>query len=188
MCLSNISKRKIATEDIVCYKRLVIGNLDLSTVKHGDSFTGVINNTQCEGKISISNKGTYFCTNDYNLDGNHTDDKLGYNYSWLYDMCVQSITINGKELLKGRYETPYKHFSITIGNTYTSELEDEQEEINVGLHSFITLEDAKNDSSESTDVFCKCIIPKDSEYYEGTFGDAKSYASNKLTYVELVKD
>jgi len=34
--------------------------------------------------------------------------------------------------------------------------------------------------------YIKCVIPKGSTYYVGTFDYWKSYASDKLTYVEII--
>ena len=48
MCLENAGKRKIAKKDIVCYKKLDINVKCEDTVKDGDTFTGVIDNINCD--------------------------------------------------------------------------------------------------------------------------------------------
>jgi hypothetical protein len=190
MCLkvNENAKRQTAKEDIVCYKRLreCKNIVDLSTSNYGDDFEGFIRGSICSGKISIVNNRYYFCTNASNLDGNYCEDKLNFQYSWELDESVEKIIINGIELpKKDFYITPYRNVNIEIGETYTSKLEKPLfYEINIGIHSFCDLIDAKNDGG---DVYAKCIIPKGSEYYEGTFCDCSSYASNTIKYLELIK-
>lgn len=190
MCLNVKStvKRQTAEVDIVCYKRLKECKdcIDRSTINHGDDFEGVIKGIICSGKVSIANGKCYFCTNVTRLDGNYCDDKFDFLYSWELDEAVEKIVINGKELpKKDYYVTPYRYADAEIGKTYTSELENPiYNDINIGIHSFCDLQDAKNDGG---DVYVKCIIPKGSEYYVGTFTHCSSYASNAIKYLELVK-
>ena len=194
MCLKLTSERarkQIAKEDIVVYKSLkfkMIISQNLSEVKHGDSFKGIIRDTKCEGKISINdNNEVYFCTNEECLDGMYAKDKLGYKYSWKFDERVKKIIANDV-LVYGEkpvgYETLYQFAEVKIGETYTSELIKEDEEVNKGLHSYAKRKDAISDSGAIT---VKCIIPKGSEYYKGDFCSCISYASDTLTYVEIVK-
>ena len=56
--------------------------------------------------------------------------------------------------------------------------------VNVGLHSYKNYIDCLR-SNESIFEIVKCIIPKDSYYYEGKFQEEDSFASSKLTYVEI---
>ena len=81
------------------------------------------------------------------------------------------------------YQTFYQGFKVEMGETYTSELEKIDDSIEKGLHSFETMEGAKSVSY----IVAKCIIPKGSRYYEGIFNRDVSYASDKLTYIEIVK-
>lgn len=190
MCLNLKNKEvtpRITKKDIVVYKCLISGSLfKISGVKHGNYFTGVINGIDCKGRISISD-GVYFCTNDMDLWGAETYDKLGYKYSWKIDGAVKTITVNGKDkpikLVKANL-TSYRNFEIKIGKTYTSDLEKEDDRIEKGLHSFKSLGVAKKFSHNK---IVKCIIPKGSTYYIGKFGNFISYASDKLTYVEIIK-
>lgn len=74
---------------------------------------------------------------------------------------------------------------VKMGETYESKLIKEIGAfVNVGIHSFESLNSAKCDGKGK---YVKCIIPKGSHYYEGDFNDFVSYASDKLTYVELVE-
>ena len=188
MCLelkSNKIKSKIAKEDIVCYKRLeYLPTINMSTIKDGDEFTGVINDTECSGKISIESNEIYFCTNHPRLCGLDSKNKYGYNNSWVFDNTVTSIIINNKEVVNLKIITPYRHFPIEVGKTYNSELIKRDNYIHQGLHSFKNLDDAKKFSVVK--ICAECIIPKGSEYYKGKFGDWDAYASDKLTYVKII--
>ena len=101
MCLeliSNKAKSKIAKKDIICYKRLEhLPIIDKSNIKDGDEFTGVINNMECSGKISVESNKIYFCTNHPVLCGTDSSNKHGYINSWIFDNYVTSIIINNKE-------------------------------------------------------------------------------------------
>ena len=190
MCLtleSNKTKSKIAKEDIICYKRLELlpTIIDKSTIKDGDEFTGVINNMECSGKISVESNKIYFCTNHPVLCGTDSSNKHGYVNSWIFDSTVTSIIINNKEVIELKMVTPYRNFPIEIGKTYDSELIKMDEDIYEGLHSFKNLDDAK---SSYVQIYAECIIPKGSKYYEGKFADVDAYASDKLTYVQILED
>lgn len=190
MCLeliSNKTKSKIAKEDIICYKRLeYLPTIKMSTIKDGDEFTGVIRNIQCSGKISIESDKIYFCTNDPGLRDADIQNKHGYDNSWRFDSRVTSIIINNKEVVNLKMVTLYRNFLIKVGKTYNSELIKRDNYIHQGLHSFKNLDDTKKFSVVK--ICAECIIPKGSEYYEGKFGDWDAYASNKLTYVKIIKD
>ena len=189
MCLelkSNKTKSKIAKEDIICYKRLEnLPTIDMSTIKDGDEFTGVINTFECSGKISIESDEIYFCTNHPILNGSDSLNKHGYNYSWVFDNTVTSIIINNKEVIYLKLVTPYRKFPIEIGKTYNSELIKIDENIYEGLHSYKNSEDVKK---YYNGFYAECIIPKGSKYYEGKFVDVDAYASDKLTYVKFIED
>ena len=98
------------------------------------------------------------------------------------------------------YITPYREMRIEIGCTYESELytsgalilkhSQYYAQIDIGLHSFKNLKGATDDlsflpSNDYTVEIVKCIIPKGATYYEGTFNNRESYASDKIKY-ELV--
>ena len=194
MCLrlkSEKTRVQTAKKDIVVYKALKYSVRttinDLHKLKHGDSFTGIIKGIECEGKISFDEYGDIlFCTDNEILCGRFTDDRLGYKYSWCFDSDVNKIIINGEIMYyteTNGYKTPYKKAIVEIGETYTSELEKTGDTIEKGLHTFKTMKDAKYLSH----IVTKCIIPKGSKYYKGMCGIDVSYASDCLTYVEIVK-
>ena len=189
MCLelkSTKTKSKIAKKDIICYKRLeYVSNIDRSDIQDGDEFTGIINKIRCSGKISIEFNRIYFCTNHPTLNGATSSNKHGYLYSWLFDNDVTSIIVNGKELIDLKIQTPYRDFIVEIGKTYDSILVKNLEYVHQGLHSYKNPIDTKR---YDYGIYVECIIPKGSEYYEGTFCDKDSYASNKLTYVKIIED
>ena len=187
MCLelkSNKTESQIAKEDIICYKRLnYFPIIDKSNIKDGDEFTGVINELECSGKISIESDKIFFCTNHSNLNGADSSNKHGYVNSWILDSTVTSIIINNKEVIELKLMTPYRNFPIEIGKTYDSELIKKDEYVHEGLHSYKNLDHAKN---YYVKFYAECIIPKGSKYYEGKFVDNDAYASDKLTYVKII--
>lgn len=89
--------------------------------------------------------------------------------------------------------TPFMKERIIIKNTYTSFLQNNNGDVSKGLHSMATLCDANallariKPYFESHElVMAKCIIPKGSSYYKGTFSRLCGFASNQLTYIELI--
>lgn len=201
MCLkleSNKVKSRIAEDDIIVYKALTSEytlnySNNQSKIKHGASFTGIIKgfgreNIKCEGKISIYDTTIFFCTNNEKLNGNYAPDKLGYNYSWALDLNIIKIIIDDEVVIFSvikAYLTPYQKVKIEIGKTYTSDLEKIDDIIERGLHSFEKIDDV--DILCGTDSTAKCVIPKGSAYYIGEFHGRVSYASDKLTYLEIVE-
>lgn len=202
MCLQLINPpiKHIADEDVICYKYI------LSSVSfHGDrksldgkEFNGVINGIRCNGVISIDFKETgddiYFCTNNAKLCGTYTYKKFGYRYSYILDTAVEEISVVGA--VNGKFVkqiiTPFQGAIVEVGNTYESELRVDvyydNYEINKGLHSFEFLNDCQFYSKDACNKHVvKCVIPKGSEFYKGSFSGYSGYASNKITYVEIVK-
>ena len=194
MCLhlkSEKTRIQTAKKDIVVYKALTLSRRTiisrLSEVKHGDSFTGIIRGFECKGKISIGKDGRiFFCTNDSRLGGYSTINKLGYKYSWGFGSDLHKIIVNGEIMCDTEiigHQTFYQDFKVEIGETYTSDLEKIDSTIEKGLHSFKTMKGAKSHSN----IVAKCIIPKGSKYYIGEFTCETSYASDRLTYIEIIK-
>lgn len=72
----------------------------------------------------------------------------------------------------------------------TSHPEDKNMYVMEGFHTFknkqAAIKTASKHSSSETIVVVKCTIPKGSIYYEGSFGRAKSIASNKIIINEVV--
>ena len=95
------------------------------------------------------------------------------------------------EFEPGVLRTPYMHFPVAIGETYTSVLEDAGVAIDYGLHSFKSLHNTIREADfirrSVTTHIVKCIIPAGSNYFVGKYGAYISYASDKLTYLEIIK-
>lgn len=188
MCLQLSSKKtklSKATKDIVCYKRLdVCEKLDITKYPDGTAFKGVIKRIKCEGHLTVEYGRLYFCTNNSDLDGKDCDDKKGYKYSWVFDDRVAKI--NGEApVFITVYNTVYQNFTVKIGETYTSSLEKIDDTVYEGLHSYANIRDTLR-SMLGNEVIAKCIIPKGASYYKGKYGGSTSYASDTLTYVEIV--
>lgn len=192
MCLDLMknTELQIASENIICYKRIYESFLP-STEKllqcHGRKFTGIILDIKCSGHIYVTDEQiVYFCTDHYRLDGLNCSNKLGYDYSWMFDNDVISIFVddnNMLDIIESKYVTPYQHAIIEIGETYYSELVREKNEVNIGLHSFVARISAIEDGNG---LVVKCVIPKGSEYYLGKFNGVDSFASNSLKYLEII--
>lgn len=86
------------------------------------------------------------------------------------------------------FKTPFMDKTVELGKTYESKLKTEfqyplKRVCKIGLHSF----KYKSMRLECWgDLICKCIIPKGSSYYIGKFWGDESYASDKLTYIEIL--
>lgn len=92
------------------------------------------------------------------------------------------------EVCNNRYYTPYMSAYVEIGKTYKSKLKKNRNYVDDGLHSFSDFEEAKAFISYwgSDFILVKCVIPKYSFYYVGSFDGIGAYASSKLKYVEKV--
>jgi len=198
MCLKLNFKNQIpleTLEDIVVYKTVIKVkeiSLDCQNIEdlHGVPFKGMILDEEFEGILSVKEDKVFLCTNY--AWGLFCDEKFGFKYSWVFTDSVTSLIVNDVELVKisFSFETPFRNYPIEIGNTYTSKLVKKGDNIEEGLHSFEFARDAKLTNwalwyDEGTIV--KCIIPKGSTYYKGTFDGDSSYASDALTYVEIVQ-
>lgn len=189
MCLtlkSRLSIPRIALKDITVYKglRKDIG-IDLTKIKHGDSFSGIIRGESCNGKIVINEfHKLYFCTDNPKLNRTTILDTLGYAYACGFNDSVETISIDGQSVINYEYKTPFTCCPIEIGKTYTSTLKKIGRRVERGLHSFKMVANIEKEIHCST--IAKCIIPKGSIYYKGRFDIETSYASNKITYVELL--
>lgn len=192
MCLDvwRNSKLRTANKDIIVYKWLIRTLGMKEPVNTGDSFTAIIFGEKCEGKIMVEEGKVYFCNNHPKLHGRSPKNKLGYINAWVFDNKVSNIFINKKplELDNLALHTPYLHCPVFIGVTYESKLEKDGKIVHVGLHSFEKENDARLDISygAASPVLVQCIIPKGANYYKGRFGDAVSYASDKLEYIKIL--
>lgn len=165
-----------------------------------------------EGPIYIENKQIYICSNletqfikkylslDNLLLINKNFIKLNTNnYKYLYNIKLFNhynlsfIYINNNNILKTnpKYITFYRQFEITLNTTYTSELEVKHKSyyfIEKGLHSYKYAKDCKTYKNKNINThIVKCVIPKGSTYYEGYFNECKSYASDTLQYLKIIK-
>jgi hypothetical protein len=186
MCLEKISEKRIAEEDITVYKFLSMSKtLKGPYVVSGNDCVAIISGQKVVGKISIDESGAIFiCHNYEDFDGSTADNLLGFRYSWMIDKDVTSVEVNHVELISKSLTTPFRYSPVEIGKTYESELEVCGDTIEKGLHSF---KKVVRPYYKDNAIFVKCIIPKGSKYYEGLFNDRISYASNKLTYLEIIE-
>lgn len=187
----------VAAKDIICYKRISFGKTyDITKIKHGDPFEGIIGGTKVSGRISIEDDCVYYC-NNYE-DGNDCKEKFGFTNSWRHDESVEDIIVNGGSIMIGGLVTPYRNFKIEIGNTYTSKLIKSLEinenddryhsSVGKGIHSFALISGAHADKDTESDIIVKCIIPEGSQYYVGHFSNQEALASDTLTYLEIVDE
>lgn len=151
-------------------------------------FKGVIKNILCIGIAVCKKSELYFCTDEPRLDGKPINDSTGYRYSWVYDECVDAgkTTVDGMPIAmsKETYATPYMSALIIMGREYTSKLNRESStSIGCGLHSYAKMKDA----AENGSCVVECVIPKGSKYYAGWYCGHRSYASDRLRYVAIVK-
>ena len=102
--------------------------------------------------------------------------------------CYKVVTVDSQ--LPKMYRTLYRNTLIEIGKTYTSNIikgDMGPNTITVALHSYADVERAKFEKRGYWQiVVVRCIIPRGSRYYVGKFAVYKSYASNRLKYVEKV--
>lgn len=106
------------------------------------------------------------------------------------DLIVYKLVLayhkNFNEYEKIKYCTPYYGSDVEIGCTYTSEFSfNGRGDVEKGLHSYCNLQDVQGIRSEFERII-KCLIPKGSRYFRGSFGKYESLASDQLTYLELI--
>lgn len=192
MCLKVgfFSIKRTAKKDMIVYKTIIRKvTKTINEINDGDKFSGEICNIKCSGKISKTKEGKlYLCTNITKLKGSYCPRRHHYLYSWLLDSDVTSIIVNNVEMIglitsTNIYVTPYQFQSISMGETYHSELIKENGEVNIGLHS---VKDFYNSFNDHENFRVKCIIPKGSKYYKGKWGSSDSYASTSLKYIDII--
>jgi len=111
----------------------------------------------------------------------------------LKDIECYKVVMIDKQLPK-MYRTVYQGTIVEIGKTYTSDIirgklgsYDSPNSVTVALHSYTDVERAMFEKRFGWQrVVVRCIIPRGSRYYVGKFAGCKSYASNRLKYVEKV--
>jgi hypothetical protein len=103
--------------------------------------------------------------------------------------CIHVLQCEGETT----YHTPYMRSKVQLGKTYTSKIYRFKTVVDEAIHSFCDLGDVQSciailsDGGTLNSIVVKCIIPMGSVYYKGHFWGAKSYASNRLKYVEIMK-
>lgn len=118
-------------------------------------------------------------------------------------VCYKVLNYNfGGDNSKPFFESIYQYMRIQLGKRYNNrqsadvvvDHEDDDDieySVNGGFyHSFEYLTDAIEEMYESCNaaVVVKCIIPKGTEYYYGTFCVADSYASRSIIYTDVIED
>ena len=92
------------------------------------------------------------------------------------------------------YISPYRKAKMPPMDTLAATELDENNPVNKGFHSFISVSDAKNDAlilsimygGTRATVF-RCIIPKGTKYYKGLYGmRIPSYCSESIIIKESV--
>jgi len=119
--------------------------------------------------------------------------------------CIQTAKkdiIAYKVLLSNGHNeiiSPYENFKYKLSKLYrlNDSLSKEcDNSIEKGYHSFVTNKGVKKElkfwyTLSCTDDFnakvFKCIIPKGSKYYVGTYDDNKSYCSDQIIILEELK-
>lgn len=109
------------------------------------------------------------------------------------DIIVYKLVESFKnEPNKKGYYTPFRGFEVTIGESYSSELDVIDNKVGVGLHSFgdlnscIQLARLYAEPSNPQHIV-KCVIPVGSKYYKGCFDYFNNcYASDHIKYIEVV--
>jgi hypothetical protein len=98
---------------------------------------------------------------------------------------------------KDGYVSSYRKSVVLFDKLCTSDIEfvrerqPQQRIIERALHSFVNLNDARQEAKHWKEVLVRCIIPKGSRYHKGEFGGiyrVDSLASNQLIYTEIVED
>ena len=105
-------------------------------------------------------------------------------------ICYKVYVVVNKDLL-----SPYRREKAPkegiIAKTRLGTIESPDNVVYEGFHSFATLSDAVDESfiwENETTVIVKCIIPKLSRYYKGTFGKRISYCSECIIFNNIITD
>lgn len=184
MCLkiTKDTKLLIAEEDIVCYK--VLEKVEKIEFVY-------LENTSKDPFAMIVDDEIYF---------------LSIFENWTYSRkkniveLLRSNPIFHIELQSGKYLTPHKHDIVEIGVTYNScittqarkffytNLDKLDLSISEAIHSYVNLGDCRRAAAFSEKLcVVKCIIPKNSAFYVGKYGESDGYASSSIKYVEVLK-
>ena len=93
-----------------------------------------------------------------------------------------------------RFVTPYQYADVEVPSEVTTFMSYVHNmEVDIAIHAFMTERDAHDDAMEEFTlsshnyVVVKCIIPKGTKYYIGSFANRKACATEKLVYKEIVE-
>lgn len=108
------------------------------------------------------------------------------------DITVFKTVEEIEGLSEVRFWSPYRDYEYRIGDTYYGRLKLGEYEFNlpvvhIGFHSYKYKSEACDDVMGGKEVILKCIIPKGSEYYIGTFAGVQCYASNSIKIIKAIK-
>ena len=95
---------------------------------------------------------------------------------------------------EGKLRAPFMRFLAPdmnkVAKTYLEEPYGSENCVDRGFHSFANLEDALKMEENMWEFFnkvvMKCIIPKDSKCYVGTFQGSTSYCSESIILKEII--
>ena len=116
-------------------------------------------------------------------------------YAGIKEMIEDIVCYKVYVSFEGKLVSPYMRSLAPnmneVAKTYLEEPHGKGNCIERGSHSFATLEDAINESErlarngEYNPIIVRCIIPKDSKCYVGSFWGRTSYCSNSIKLIEI---
>lgn len=110
------------------------------------------------------------------------------------DIVCYKLYISFEEELRSLFMRSLAPNMNEIAKTYLEEPYDTGNYVDRGFHSFANLEDALETGADMSQlcnnidiVVIKCIIPKDSKCYIGSFWGMTSYCSDSIKLIELIE-
>ena len=103
------------------------------------------------------------------------------------DIACYKVYLRQKNMLISPYQRSLAPEFNTVAKTDLGEI-NEGYYVYKGFHSFVKLEDAKNEARDQfrhIPIVVKCIIPKGAKCYVGQFGDKISYCSDSIKLVKI---
>ena len=108
------------------------------------------------------------------------------------DIVCYKLYISFEEELKSLFRRSLAPNMNEIAKTYLEEPYDIRNYVDRGFHSFANLEDALQTGTNISRLYnnmdivvIKCIIPKDSKCYVGSFWGMTSYCSDSIKLIEI---
>ena len=116
-------------------------------------------------------------------------------YAGIKEMIEDIVCYKIYVSFEGKLVSPYMRSLAPnmneVAKTYLEEPHGKGNCIERGFHSFAALEDAINESERLArndnynPIIVRCIIPKDSKCYVGTFCGGTSYCSDSIKLIEI---